>query len=264
MSCPDVRVFRCPQNFGNVSYNFGFANARDKYILIIDDDGLPASSDWISQAVNRFESNPRLGAVACPIRMRDTGRVAYDSPQFVPDGDHINGFPAVAYNGTGAGLRADALRQVGYYPFHFFISWSELHLCTRLIEAGWQVRYFPSPEVWHSRPSGSTDRPWTYYGLRNYFWYVWTFYPWPQVLRETFRYLGYCLKLVLKGQLALSLLTRAWFDLCVGWPRISSNRQPVSHRTIAYLHRVRQCGNRCGLVPEHQPFRPISEVSSCC
>jgi len=249
-----VRVFHCPQNFGMVSYNFGLANARGKYILVLDDDGLPVRSDWISQVVDRFESNPRLGAVACTIRMRDTGRVAHDSPQFVPDGDSAGGFQAAAYNGTGAGLRAVAVHQVGYYPFHFFRSWLELHLCTRLIEAGWEVRHFPSLEVWHSRPSGSINRPVTYYGLRNYLWYVWTFYPWSQALGETLHLLGSRLKLVLKGQVSVGLFTKALFDGLVGWPRLSSNRQPISLETLAYLRRVRRHGNDHGIVPEYRPY----------
>ncbi|MFW6116340.1 MAG: glycosyltransferase family 2 protein [bacterium] len=260
---PDVRVLRCSHNFGMVSYNFGLEEARGEYILVIDDDGLPASSAWISRVVHRFESNPHLGAVACTVRMRDTGRVAYDSPQFLPSDHPKEGCQAASYNGTGAGLRAAALHEVGYYPFHFFRSWLELHLCTRLIEAGWEVRYFPSLEVWHSRPSGSTNRPVTYFGLRNYFWYVWTFYPWPVVLRETFRYLGYCLKLVAERELSVSLLAKAWFDSCIGWPGVSSKRQPVSRETIAYLHRVRGCENRHGLVPEYRPYVPVSGGLAC-
>jgi GT2 family glycosyltransferase len=251
---PDVKVLCCPENHGMVAYNFGLAEARGKYILVMDDDGLPASPDWVSQIVARFEANPRLGAVACTIRMRDTGQVGYDNPQFLPEGDPAEGLACAAYNGTGAGLRAAALRQVGSYPFHFFRTFLEFHLCTRLIEAGWQVRYFPDLEVWHSRASGSTNRPVTYYGLRNYFWYVWTFYPWPQMLKETFRYLGYCTKLVVRRELSLALLIKAWLQACAGWPRISSGRRPVSRETLAYLHRIRKNGSGPLLVPERRPY----------
>lgn len=106
---PDVKVVRCAQNHGMVSYNYGLEEARGKYILVMDDDGLPGSPDWISQVVARFEANPHLGAVACTIRMRDTGRVAYDNPEYALDSDPSEGYPAAAYNGTGAGLRAAAL-----------------------------------------------------------------------------------------------------------------------------------------------------------
>jgi len=251
---PDVKVLRCPQNFGMVSYNFGLANANGEYVIVIDDDGLPASPDWISQIVDRFESDPSLGAVACTIRMKDTGRIAYDSPQFIPEGDPARGFPTAAYNGTGAGLRMEALRQVGYYPFHFFRSWLELHLCTRLIEAGWQVRYFPSLEVWHCRPTGSVYRPVTYYGLRNYLWYVWTFYPWPYWIQETLHFLGSRLKLTWRRPASLRLLAKATIDAFLGWPRFASTRQPISSQTLNYLRRIRRHRNDYGLVPEYRRF----------
>jgi GT2 family glycosyltransferase len=255
---PEVKVLRSPQNFGMVAYNFGLANAKGKYILVIDDDGLPASFDWISQVVNCFEANPRLGAVACTIRMCDTGRLGYDSPQFVLNGDLTHGYQTVAYNGTGAGLRATALHQVGHYPFHFFRSWLELHLCTRLIEAGWEVRYFPSIEVWHSRPSGSINRPVTYYGLRNYLWYVWTFYPWPQVAGETIHVLGSRLKLTLTRRMPLGTFMKALMDGVLGWLCQPSTRQPISHETLTYLRRVREYSNDQGVVPAHRPY-PVND-----
>lgn len=260
---PKVRLLTCSRNFGMVSYNFGLASARGKYVLVVDDDGLPGSQDWISQMVDRFESNPRLGAIACTVRMRDTGRIAYDSPQFVPHGDPTNGFPAAAYNGTGAGLRAAALHEVGYYPFHFFRSWLELHLCTRLIEAGWQVRHFPSTEVWHSRPSGSVIRPATYHGLRNYLWYVWTFYPWPQLLGETAHFIGSRLKSALSGQGSLGVFAKAMSDALTGWPRIASERQPISNETLAYLRHVQKFWNDHDVVPSYRSFSASLETPSC-
>ena len=240
---PDVRVLRSPRNVGSAAYNLGMASARGKYILMMDDDGLPSSSMWISQVIERFESAPQLGVVACTVRMRDTGLIAYDSPQFIPEGDLKFGFPAAAYNGTGAGLRADAVRQVGYYPEYYFLSWIELHLCTRLIDAGWDVRYFPDIEVWHCRASGSVNRPNTCDGLRNYVWYVWTFYPWPDVLIETGHYLASCMMRLLRQEASLTIVAKALLQAFVGWPSYARDRRPISRKTLRYLRSVRECGN---------------------
>lgn len=117
---PEVRLIETETNLGMVAYNLGFEAAQGEYILVMDDDGLPASDDWIAKVVDRFQSNPRLGALSCTVRMRDSGRIAHDSPQFVPEGDSVMGYPAAAYNGTGAGLRASALLQTRLYPWHFF------------------------------------------------------------------------------------------------------------------------------------------------
>ncbi|HJW89052.1 MAG TPA: glycosyltransferase family 2 protein [Anaerolineales bacterium] len=259
---PEVKRILCPQNFGMVSYNFGFANARGEYILVIDDDGVPAATSCIAEVVNRLEANPHLAGVACTIRMRDTGLVAYDSPQFIPQGNNEIGFPAAAFNGTGAGLRAEALRQVGYYPFYYYRSWLEFHLSTRFHNAGWDVRYFPTIEVWHTRSSGSADRPFSYYGLRNYLWYVWEFYPWPEVLLETLHYLGSRGKSTLAGRLSMALFMKAFIDGLGGWRNIHSHRKPISRDVLVHLRQVRRYGNDYGLVQKHRSFPfPTSNAS---
>ncbi len=245
-SYPSVSILRSPRNLGAPTYNLGLANAKGRYVLLMDDDGLPCTVGWISQVVEVFESDPHLGAVACTIRMRDTGLIAYDSPQFIPHGSSASGFPAVAYNGTGAGLRMDAVRRVGDYPSGYFLSWIELHLCTRLIDAGWSVRYFPDIEVWHCRASGPVRRPNTYYALRNYLWYVWAFYPWPDVFTETGHYLASCAMRVVRGDVPLRIVARALGAAFVRWPSEPSTRRPISRETLNYLRSVRRCGNISG------------------
>jgi GT2 family glycosyltransferase len=247
---PEVRLIETGENLGMVAFNLGFEAAKGEYILVIDDDGLPAREDWISQVVSRFEANPCLGAVCCTIRMRDTGRVAHDSPQFAPNGDGERGYPGVAYNGTGAGLRAEALQQAGLYPWPYFINYLELHLCTRLIDKGWQVRYFPGIEVLHCRPSGSSHPAASYYGLRNYYWYVWQFYPWPTVLAETLHGFGWRCRSVLRGQVSFALHLRSTWDAFSALGHVIGKRQPVSRDTLAYLRTIRRHEDRSGRVAE--------------
>lgn len=251
---PEVKIIRCPENFGYVAYNFGFSNAQGEYLLIIDDDGLPASKDWIDRTVSYFESNPRIGAIGYTIRMQDTGLLAYDSPNYELSSNSVVGYPSAAFNGTGAALRSLALDEVGLYPFYFFRSWCELHLCTRLIEHGWEVNYVPDLEVWHCRPSGSINRPITYYGLRNYFWYIWSFYPWPQVFTETIRYLVSCFLAVMQGKLKLTILLKASYHAANSWSQYSKERKPISNSTLISLKRRREAGNEHGVVKEFRSF----------
>ncbi len=251
---PEVKLIETGANLGMVAYNLGFEAAQGEYILVMDDDGLPGSDDWIAQVAACFEANPRLGAACCTVRMRDTGLVAHDSPQFVPEGSAAEGYPGVAFNGTGAGLRAAVLRQVGFYPWYFTIMYLELHLCTRLLDAGWQVRHFPQLEVWHSRPSGSSDPPFSYRGLRNYYWYVWQFYPWPEVLTETLHELGSRLKLVARGAIPFARFGRATRDAFLGAGKALAQRRPVSRDTLHYLRLVRRHGHEEGPVDRHRPF----------
>ena len=238
---PEANLLRLATNRGVFGYNFGLQRARGKYIVMIDDDGLPSSSQWISQIVKSFEANPRLGALGCRVLMRDTGRVAVDSPQFHPAEEFRGGFASPAYNGTGAALRSEALRKVGYYPDHYFMSWLELHLCTRLVDSQWEIRCFPTIDVWHGRPSGAIDRGRTYYGLRNYLWYVWTLYPGAELVAESFRYLTGRSRMVARGDIPSGLFAKAFMDAARGWGSLANTRRPVSSKTINHLHILRRC-----------------------
>lgn len=237
---PSVRLLSMPDNQGMVAYNAGLQAARGEYILVMDDDGLPVGNDWVEKVVSCFQANPRLGVVCCQIRMLDTGKSAPDSPLFLPIGDPETGYPAAAYNGTGAGIKAAALHKAGYYPTYFFRSWLELHLCTRILEAGWEVRYFPHISVWHDRPSGSINRLMTYHGIRNYYWYLWSLCPGPgQVALDTLHYAGILGKRTLTGEAAASLALQATRDAFSGAKQARRARQPVSAKVWRYLLSIR-------------------------
>ncbi len=259
---PEVKIMESASNTGMVAYNLGFEAAQGEYILVMDDDGLPAGNDWVEQVVDRFERNPKLGAVSCTVRMRDTGRLAHDTPQFVPDGSGKEGYPGVSYNGTGAGLRATALRQVGLYPEYFFNWYLELHMCTRLLNSGWDVRHFPELEVWHSRVSGSSRPHFDYYGIRNYYWYVWELYPGKSLLLETLHRMGYYLKSVSQGLTNGALVLRATRDAFGRLGRVLQQRKPISDATLRYLRWVRNHGNWYHIAPELVPFQCKTKASS--
>lgn len=252
---PEVRLVQTQQNLGNYAYNYGISEAKGEFLCMIDDDGLPAQTDWITQLVRRFEANPRLGAAACTIRMQDTGRIAADSPQFAPDGDGVLGYPCAAYNGTGVGLRSAAVKPlVPIYPKYYFRTYIELYLCTRLLQAGWDVRIFPEIEVWHCRITGTSDPPLAYYGLRNYYWYVWALYPWPENLAETLHELGSRIKLTVQGRIPASLFLTALWDAIGDRADALAARQPVSRDIVKQLRRIRRHGNWLGIAPEIVSF----------
>ena len=252
---PDVQVIESPQNMANYSYTLGAEAARGDYWLMIDDDGLPGQNNWITEVVKRFEADPQLGAVACTVRMQDTGRIAKDSPQFIPEGDGSRGYPCAAYNGTGVGLRAAAVRPLlPMYPRYFFRSYIELHLCTRLIDSGWKVQCFPEIEVWHCRPSGTSSPPLAHYGLRNYYLYIWNLYPRPYNLTETLHELGSRLKMTVQGKIPVGRMLKAWGAAVASAKDAFRSRQPVSQATVEHLRKIRRHGNWHGLAPEFRQF----------
>jgi GT2 family glycosyltransferase len=237
---PNINLISTTKNLGMVAYNLGFQAAKGKFILVIDDDGLPINNNWIELVIDCFEKNSKLGAVCCKIRMLDTGETALDNPEFSMTGDLQTGFPAASYNGTGAGIRTCVLSEVGFYPEYFFRSFLELHLCSRILNAGWDVKYFPTIEVWHDRPSGSVNRIFTYYGIRNYFLYVWASSPTPYIAAaETLRYVGWLIKCVAKGQVSLILVVRSIANAFLKLDHSIKSRKPVSLTVWRYLFNIR-------------------------
>jgi GT2 family glycosyltransferase len=180
--------------------------------------------------------------------------IAHDSPQFIPERQSTGGYPAVAFNGTGAGLRASALDEVGYFPWGYFMMYLELHLCTRLLEAGWEVNHFPEIEVWHSRSSGSSYPERSFYGQRNYYWYVWEFYPWQLAVFETMHEIAFRFKLVMRGKLSLLSSILASIAAIRGGPGILKVRRPVSRDVLDNMRSVRQCGNWHSKAPEFRQY----------
>lgn len=258
---PEVTLIQAPENQRNYSYNLGIAAARGDYVVMMDDDGLPGSDDWISQVVECLESDPKLAVVACTVRMQDTGRIAADSPQFVPELQAPSGYPCAAYNGTGVALRKRAVEEVWpMYPKPFFHTYIELDLCTRLVDKGWKVKHFPEIEVWHCRASDGSDPTRNYYGLRNYYWYIWTRYPWPAVVFETAHQLAYNLKLVSRRQVPFSHLTEALCDAMKDFSEALRCRHPVSLSTVTYFRRVRRHGNWHGIAPESVSASTITKA----
>jgi GT2 family glycosyltransferase len=235
----DVNVIQNQQNLGMVGYNIGMQQARGQYILFIDDDGLPATTHWITQMVSCFEGNPALGAIACKIRLTATGELAPDNPQHLPLQQGLDGYPCAAFVCTGAGVRAKALETVGYFPNFFFRSYMEFTMSTRLWDAGWQVRYYPDIEVLHKKSPSGVTRAYTYWGIRNYFWYIWMLYPWPAALEETAYHAVHSFKQVLKGACPPKVWWRALLDAVTDCPIARAHREPISRETLVRISRIR-------------------------
>lgn len=238
---PEVSLIRNQENTGMVAYNTGMQLAKGKYVLFIDDDGLPATTDWVRRMAACFEENPKLGAIACQVRLVETGELAPDNPQHLHLEDASKGHASPGFVCTGAGVRASAIGATGGFPSYFFRSYMELTLSTKLWDAGWQVRYFPSLAVLHKKSLDAyrRARAFHYWALRNYYWYVWMLYPWPAILEETMHHVAHTYRSALQGEIAGRDWLRALVDAVRGLRLALKHRQPISKETLGWLHQLR-------------------------
>lgn len=119
------------------------------YYLSLDDDAWFMGSHEIATAIQHFEANPGLGAIAFDILSTDRPRIR---PQSKP-------YPVHTFVGCGHILRMSAVRESGYYASSpGFYGSEEKDLCIRLLDRGWEVHLMPGVHVWHDKTEMARDK----------------------------------------------------------------------------------------------------------
>jgi GT2 family glycosyltransferase len=195
----NVRVLEQGENLGIAGRNRGAREATGELLLMLDDDAYPLPGA-IEALVERFERDPRLGAAGGFVRDVDgEGGVVRSTELGTFDwwlragrkGEApAEGFPAFFFPEGASLLRRSAYLEVGgFFEPYFYLS-SEIDLATRLLAAGWDVRYLPQAAFDHMKAPGgrASDRA-LYFRIRNHLWYLWLRFPAHVALRRSVGYL---------------------------------------------------------------------------
>ena len=183
-----VRLIRPNRNAGVAGRNLAAAEARGDLLLMLDDDSYPLPGA-VGRLALAFREQERLAAAGGLVRDVDGGgRVtevdgvgSFD--WFVRAGRRgdvpAEGLPADFFAEGGCMLRRSAYLEVGGFFEPYFFTCSEIDLSTRLLAAGWDVRYFPEAEFDHMKPDGhrAGSRLALQYRIRNNVWYYWLRFP---------------------------------------------------------------------------------------
>ncbi len=141
---PRVRWIELGANLGAAARNVGAVAARGRLLLMLDDDSWPAETT-VERLVDLFDSRPRLGAVACRVRLAD-----------YPHRHDAGGVPGVFFNCGGA-IRRSAFLQAGGFPIDYDYYVEEYDLCCRLWQRNWSVQPRGDMLVWHQRVTKNRD-----------------------------------------------------------------------------------------------------------
>jgi len=174
---PDVQLIRQDENIGITGYNLAFQRSTGESIVILDNDSF-LEDDGISKIVNKFHTYPQLGALGCKVYNYYSGQVHHWHPSVREENGPAEGVDSPLFNGCAAAVRSRVLNEVGFYPDEFFLYENERDLCTRIINAGYEVKYFTDISGYHmvSQEARSSDRS-IYYARRNRIWYFWKYMP---------------------------------------------------------------------------------------
>lgn len=197
----EVRLLETGRNAGLAGRNRGAAEASGELLLLLDDDAYPLPGA-IETLVGRFECDPRLGVAGGFVRDVDGGGRVVRSTELGTfdwwlragrNGDApAEGFPAFLFPEGAAMVRRRAFLGVGGYFEPYFHLVEGIDLATRLLAAGWDVRYVPQAPFDHMKASSgrASDRA-LYLRIRNHLWYLWLRFPAHVALTRTLVYLAF-------------------------------------------------------------------------
>jgi len=207
---------------GNVAIagrNIGARAAIGDYLLMLDDDSYPLPGA-IETLVAVCERDPRVAVAGGLVRDVDPdgGVIRQDQPGTFdwwlrggrrPGPAPADGWPAFFFPEGGCIARRDAFLEVGGYFEPYYFGNAEVDLTTRLVAAGWDVRYQPAAEFDHMKASsgrvgGGLSRR---LRVRNQIWYFALRFPPGLAVRRIVAYLLF------------DLVECAWHGVTRDWAR---------------------------------------------
>lgn len=229
---PQVKLIRLSKNIGIDGYNVGFRRSSGEFIVILDNDSF-LEDEGINKIVRKFQTYPRLGALGCKVYNYYSGRVHHWHPVVREENGPDEGFDSPLFNGCAAAARRNVLDEVGFYPPEFFLYENERDLCTRIINAGYEVKYFTDIAGFHINPKEThRSERLVFYANRNLIWYFWKYLPIGVALERTIAVSVYN---IIRGirTLKLGMHLKPILAGLFGLPKILKHRCPIKKEYVS-------------------------------
>jgi GT2 family glycosyltransferase len=196
-----VRLLDPGRNTGIAGRNLAAREATADLLLMLDDDSYPGDGA-LETLVAAFVAAPQLAVAGGRVREVDSrdgrgleqGLGTFD--WWLGSGERpagATGVPAFFFPEGASLVRRSMFLEVGGFFEPYFLACSELDLTTRLVGAGWDVRYFPEAVFEHMKAEyrvAGVERDF-YYRVRNHLWYLWLRFPARLAATRTVGYLAF-------------------------------------------------------------------------
>ncbi|UAJ80560.1 glycosyltransferase [Leifsonia sp. ZF2019] len=161
-AAPHVVLIESKENLGFAGgCNLGVRSAAGEYVAFLNNDAKPDTA-WVAAAVSRFESSPRVGAVASRVLDWDGTKVDYIGSAMTWFGQGykpltaqpVPSTPDVAKDvlfGTGSAMfvRRSVYEQLGGFDERYFMFFEDVDLGWRLNLLGHRFVYEPASLAYH-------------------------------------------------------------------------------------------------------------------
>lgn len=140
---PDITIIPRTVNNGIAGWNDGFAAARYKYYLVLDDDSHIHAG--LTEAITLMENDATIGILALQDKDEELKMDVYlDMDDAWKDGDDLAGFI-----GCGAIIRQQVYQKIGGFAEWIFVYTHEFEYGIRCLNAGYKIRFFALGIVIH-------------------------------------------------------------------------------------------------------------------
>ena len=140
---PEVRWERSEESLGLLeARNKMMSTCSADIFVSLDDDAWFLKNDEVSIAVEYFQTNEKLAAIAFDILEKGT----YKFREVPRDNPRLTNF----FIGCGHALRLEIVQKAGYYvPFPLKYGHEEKDLAIRMLDLGYEILLLPGVHVWH-------------------------------------------------------------------------------------------------------------------
>jgi glycosyltransferase involved in cell wall biosynthesis len=230
-----VKYLRLPTNEGQaLARSVGFATAKGKYLVSLDDDSWFLEPDALAKICARFDQLPNCGLLALN-GFSPLAPVEPAQDRLTLVADHLT---------CGAAYRSSVLKQTGYHVAFLRYEGEESDLSVKVIDAGFDIVHDASIRFFHdydpSKRSAATLAAVRRLAVRNDLLRPWIYFPLDIALAVTAWRAGSHLAWGIRHR-ALWQTLRGYLGFLRFLPRAIEHRRPISRAsTRRYLARRRR------------------------
>lgn len=150
---PEARWERSEVSLGLLEARNKMMSTCDADIFVsLDDDAWFLSNDEVTLAVEYFQNNEKVAAIAFDILEKGTYKFR-EVPRDKP-------WPTNFFIGCGHALRLEIVKEAGYYvPFPLKYGHEEKDLAIRILDLGYEILLLPGVHVWHDNTTVERNKP---------------------------------------------------------------------------------------------------------